>query len=104
MLLIFILISFANNLTLLSALCNFGIVTTYIITLLSLLSIQVKKSLKLGIFITILALISSCIIITYSWFAIGQNSTERLANALPFIVLALIGFVLFKINEKYKIN
>ncbi|KKP24329.1 MAG: Spore germination protein [candidate division TM6 bacterium GW2011_GWF2_28_16] len=103
-LVIFILISFANNLTLLSALCNFGIVTTYIITLLSLLSIQVKKSLKLGVFITILALISSCIIITYSWFAIGQNSTERLANALPFIVLALIGFALFKINEKYKIN
>ncbi len=101
---VFILMTFANKITILSALCNFGIVTTYALTLLSLLSIQIKKRAKSRIIITLISILSSLLIIGYSWVLIGFDHIERLKNFLPFMILATTGFILFKYNEKNNKN
>ncbi|MFH1461658.1 MAG: APC family permease [bacterium] len=97
---IFILMSLINNQVLLNSLCNFGLITAFGLTLISLLIIQIKNKLKYQKIMTIIAFISCGIITYYSWILMGNNNIERILYSLPLIIFGSLGIILFKIKQK----
>lgn len=96
---IFILITLINNNIILNSVCNFGLITAFTLTLISLLLIQLRNKLKYQSMITIFAFLSCGLISYYSWILIGNNNIQRMIYTLPLIILGAIGIALFKIKE-----
>jgi amino acid transporter len=97
---IFALMTVINNQVILNSLCNFGLLTAFSLTLISLFLIQNKKGLFTQKIITSIAFVSIGIITYYSWILVGDNNLQRITYTLPLIILGAIGIGLFKLNEQ----
>ena len=85
----------------LTPICNLGTLFSFLLTLISLFLIQLKREPRRSkLIITILSFVSCYLLIHYSWITIAPNISTRLLYALPLIILVLFGFLIFKIKEK----
>ncbi len=96
----FIFLTIINNKEILNSMCNFGVLTSFALTITSLCLILLKKKLYKQMIIPILAFASCFFLIYYSWILIGANQITRITYTLPLLIFAILGIVMFKINEK----
>ena len=99
-LLIFLILVFVNNKIILTSICNTGLITAFLITIISLFVLQLRNKDYKQLFMTILAFISSGILIAYNWFNLGANNIIRLKYISPLIIMIIIGLIMFKIKSK----
>lgn len=97
---IFALMTIINNQIILNSLCNFGLLTAFFLTLLSLFLIQSRKKMMIQKLITSLAFVSIGIITYYSWILVGKNTLQRITYVSPLIILGAAGIGLFKLKER----
>lgn len=99
---IYLLMVAINNKMILTSICNTGILTAFLINLVSLFVVQFKKKdfgiTQIGI--TTLALVSGGIAFAYNWFNLGNTNSIRLQYLMPLIALTIFGFVMFKLEGK----
>jgi amino acid transporter len=98
----FIFMSLISNKDILNSMVNFGLLTAFLLTITSLLILQVKNKLYGQILIPLFAFLSCSLLIYYSWMLIAQTHMDRFLYTLPLICFAALGFLLFKINERIK--
>ncbi|MCK4650869.1 APC family permease [Candidatus Babeliales bacterium] len=95
----FIFIYFITTKEMLAPICNIGIIGAFTLTIISLFLIQKKKKIWLKRIPTILAFISCYILAHYSFVAISKDTITRFVYTLPLIILVIVGFLMFKIQE-----
>ena len=79
----------------LNAVSNLGVLIAFFMTIIALLTIQMKKRETMGQIISVLGL-GSCTFLAYqSWYIIGVNHWERFLTASPLIIIMLLGYVMF---------
>lgn len=102
----FLLASITSNQFVLLSIGNLGVLSAFLLTLISLVIIQTKNKEYSKIIISILAFISWIILVYFSWLSTGNRNLERLIALMPLIISALIGFgmFIFKKNQLEKFN
>lgn len=103
-LMIFIFVNLIPNKEMLTATCNIGTIIAFVLTIISLLRIQIKQKHYLKAIPTVLSFGSCYIMFIYSWAMIGDTLATKVIRLLPLIVFAVGGFIVFKINERIKTN
>ncbi|MBD3231389.1 amino acid permease [Candidatus Dependentiae bacterium] len=99
---IFFLVNVVGNKEILTAICNIGTIIAFILTMISMLKIQINQKNYIQTIPTILSFGSCYILFYYSWLMIGETLMLKIFRLLPLIILALGGFIMFKINENQK--
>jgi basic amino acid/polyamine antiporter, APA family len=95
----FIFMTLINSKEILNSMCNFGLLTAFLLTIASLFILQLKNKFYGQILISLFAFLSCSFLIYYSWMLIAPTQTERFFYTLPLILFAALGLLLFKINE-----
>ena len=100
----FCIISITDNITMLTSITNFGILSTFFITLFALLSLQIKNKSYMQMIITVLAFISCGLFTWYSLISAGSDNLSRLIASLPFLTIFALGMgSYFYIKNKGKL-
>ncbi len=84
----------------LAAMGNLGVLTAFLLTVISLFMLQMKQKNWAGQAMSILAIISCTILGYYSWMLLGNNSLERVLAAGPFILILLAGYLMYASTRK----
>ena len=82
------------------AMTNLGILTTFFLTLFSLLLIQLRSKTYGQASMTILAFFSCSLLSYYSWQLIGPNTMGRLINITPLLIITLLGSYMFWMQQR----
>lgn len=80
-----------------------GITATFILTLVSMLATCYRNKEYSSLFRIALGLGSCAVLLYFNIETIGANPTERLISAIPIVVIALFGYVMFRI-QRAKLN
>jgi basic amino acid/polyamine antiporter, APA family len=91
----FLFVTLINHKIILISISNLGMLGAFFLTLISLSKIQIQKKKFKSLVTPVLAFISCGILIFYSWQEIGN-----LIYILPFLLSIIIGFIIFKIQQK----
>ncbi len=91
----YLFVTLINNINILLAISNLGLLVTFVLTLISLFIIQKRQRNSLGLLKTILGFISCGVLGYYSY-----NEIDKAIYILAFVAVIIIGLVLYKINEK----
>lgn len=91
----FSMITVTDNIKLLNANTNFGILSIFFITLFALITLQIKNRSYGQMFVTILAFISCSVFSYYSWIGAGEDFVSRLICVMPIIVAFAFGMGLY---------
>ncbi len=102
--LIFGILSLISDKIILTSICNAGIITSFLLVFTSLLFVQIKMKDYKNMPTTILAYLSSSVLIYYNWKNMGPDNITRIKYALPILIIFALGFIMFKINKKRKSN
>jgi amino acid transporter len=79
----------------LNAMSNLGVLIAFFMTIISILTIQLKNRQIIGQMISVLGL-GSCAFLAYqSWYIIGINHWQRLVAAGPLILVMILGYGMF---------
>ena len=79
----------------LNAMSNLGVLVAFFMTIIALLTIQLKKREIVGQMISVLGL-GSCAFLGYkSWDIIGVNHWERFVAASPLLLVMALGYAMF---------
>lgn len=84
-----------NNLLLLTSLINFGILTAFLLTLISLALYQKRNKLYSKMIVTGLAFCSWTAFTYFSWFDVGANTVERLMSLSVLAGAMVAGLVMY---------
>jgi APA family basic amino acid/polyamine antiporter len=91
------------DIQLIGNICNLGIVLAFLLPFISLLTLQRHRNIRgSSKFVSMLAILITVGFALYSWFLLGENTAIRATRALPLIALILVGFVLYKIEQRKK--
>jgi len=101
-LIIFLFLALIRDKVVLTSICNTGLISSFILILVSLLALQIKHKDYRQMIVTFFAFISTGILTMYNWANLGSNNIERLQNSLPLAVILLIGIIMFKLESKRK--
>jgi amino acid transporter len=100
----FCIISVTDNIPLLNANTNFGILSIFFITLFALMMLQIKNKSYAQMIVTILAFISCSLFTYYSWIGAGQDSISRFIGISPILLAFVFGMgSYFYIKNKNKL-
>lgn len=100
----FFIISATDSIVFLNTNTNFGILSTFFITLFALLSMQIKSKNYKQIIITLLAFVSCGLFSYYSWMDAGKDSLSRLIGLSPLLIAFVLGMgSYFYIKNKSKL-
>jgi amino acid transporter len=95
-LIVFLLMTFVAKELVLLALSNFGLILAMFVTVLAVLKTQIKRGVGcLNQAVSYIALAASGVLVYYTWFMIGADTTARLVNAMPFVVGIVAGLGMF---------
>lgn len=79
----------------LNAMSNLGVLGAFFLTIVSLLIIQYREKLYGKMIIGVLALFSCGLLSYHSWDIIGNTTLQRFFAASPFIIIILMGYIMF---------
>jgi len=79
----------------LAAMGNLGVLTAFLLTVVSLFMLQRKHGNRAGQMMSVLAVVSCGILGYYSWMLLGQTQWERIFAAGPFIITLLAGYIMY---------
>jgi amino acid transporter len=96
----FLFATLIPTVTILNSIINIGVLTSFVLTIFTLILIQKKKNLIGQLAISITALVSCFGIIYYSWLMMGINTSTRLLYASPLLILAISGYVMFRFKGR----
>ena len=102
-LIVFLLMTFVAQELVLLGLANFGLITAMFVTVLAVLKTQIKQGV--GYFnqaISYIALAACFVLVYYTWFKLGVDHSERLVNAMPFVVGVAGGLGMFYFKQNCK--
>ena len=93
----FLFTSIVGNVRQLVSMSNFGVLGAFYLTLWVLLRRGIRAQRWDKVLLTMLALLSTTILVYYSYVAIGS-----IINTLPFVIAAVAGIVMFKLRHGTK--
>ena len=87
----FCIISATDSIVFLNTNTNFGILSTFFITLFALLSMQIKSKNYKQMIITLLAFVSCGLFSYYSWMDAGKDCLSRFIGLSPLLIAFVLG-------------
>ncbi len=94
-LVIFLLMSCVPYKEVLYALANLGVMTALVLTLASVLRVQVQQKSYVASVVTILGFVTCSILFYFTWMEIGIDHFARLMYAMPLIAGVLLGCMMY---------
>ena len=92
---LWLLLFFVSSFSVLLALTNLGICSTYLLTVVAVFLTTLKKGDYKNAAVALLGLGSCGLLVYYSWISMGPDTAERLFTSIPLLLGILAGLLLY---------
>lgn len=99
---VFLLVSLFPNINIIGNLCNVGVILSFILPLVSLITLQRRMGNAHKIPLTVIAIIVAVGLSIYSIYALADTTSERLMNLLPLVAFMILGALLMQKDSTLK--